>query len=91
MHRLLTDRTRRFDEVPIGVRVAPEGRPPGVVERIERPILGLEPFDEGGAAQLAVALAAVLVGNVPHGERGVIGVPLGQLSVDEGDLFAIDR
>ena len=91
VHRRLADGGGRIDLRPVGDGVAPEAGPPGVVERIERAVLSLDPLPERGAAQVAVALAVVLVGEVPGEQRRMVGVALGQLAVDQGGLLAVDR
>jgi len=62
-----------------------------VVKRIERAIPRLKPGSEGRTAHVAVALAAVFVGQMPDEEGGVVTVAFSQLGVDRVGLLAIDR
>src|SRR5581483_3264676 len=72
----------RQDLVPGVVPLAPERGPPGVVEGDQVVVVaGAQPGTERGRAGVAVAgrvVAAVLVVDVPQGERGVVGVALGE-------------
>ena len=65
-------RLRRVNLVPARIRVAPEVRPPRVVQVIERLILLFQPIAERLLAQRAVALAAVLVRKVPQNDARVV-------------------
>ncbi len=87
----LADLAGRLDLAPVGVGVAPERGPPGLVEVVQRSVAGAQPLGEGGPAMVAVTLAAVLVGKVPEQQRRVILVALGQQRVDDERLLAIDR
>ena len=60
--------------VPIAVRMAPDARVPGAVQRLEGRVLRAQPFPEGGLAQRAVAVAVVFIGDVPEFQRGMASV-----------------
>nr|BFF26689.1 hypothetical protein GCM10025732_46540 [Glycomyces mayteni] len=69
---------RGEDLVPFPVVLAPERAPPRGVERLQRAVLRFEPDAERPLGVLGVGGRTVLVVDVPHGERGVLGVPLGE-------------
>ena len=72
---------RGGDLLPRAVALAPEGRAPGVVERVDRPVALAQPAAERLRAGLAVARAdvrAVLVVDVPQRQRRMVAVALGQ-------------
>ena len=77
---LLADRARWLDLVPGRVDVAPERRHPGSVHAVKRAVARLEPLPEACRAAVAVAIRPVLVADVPHAERRVRAVSLGQPS-----------
>ncbi len=86
------DRTvTRINLIPRLERLAPERRPPRPVEGVERGVARLQPRAECPEAEVAVARAAVLVRDVPAGERLVSLVPLGELRVDDPHLVPVDR
>jgi hypothetical protein len=65
----------RDDLVPVAVPLAPEGGAPGVVQGVQVGVPALQPPAERRAADVAEALgdvAAVLVVDVPHPQRGVV-------------------
>jgi hypothetical protein len=65
----------------VGVALGPERRAPGVVERVDGLVAGAQPGAEGAGGVVGVVVdvvAAQLVVDVPGGERGVVGVALGQ-------------
>lgn len=69
---------RREDLVERGVPLTPEGRPPGVVERVHVAVAARQPIPERRGAPVAVAgdvMAAVLVRDVPHRQCQVVVVP----------------
>ncbi|CAH0324378.1 hypothetical protein SRABI106_04492 [Rahnella aquatilis] len=84
-------RRRRFDLRPVGIGVAPESAPPGLIKRIERDVTGFQPVAETGLAVMAMALAAVFVGNMPANHRRMMGVTLRQRTVHQLHFFGIHR
>ena len=77
----------RVDVLEVAVALAPEGRAPGLVDRVDRAVRGGEPAAEVGGAGRAVAGGdgdAVLVVDVPHRQRRVVAVALGELPRDGG-------
>ena len=80
----------RVDLGPVGVDGAPEDGPPLVVEGGEVGVAVAEVAAEVFAAELAVAFAGELVGDVPEKGGGVPAVALGEAAVDGGDFFAED-
>ncbi len=85
---------RREDVVAGRVALAPERRAPGVVERVEGVVAALQPVAEGDGAGVAVAgqvVAGVLVGDVPHRQRRVVGVAGGQAVGQRQGELAVQR
>ena len=78
-----------FHLAPVGVAVGPEGGPPGVVELVEGTIALLQPGAEGLLAEVAVAVTAHLVGQVPENHAGVVGVALRQAEIHLPHLAAV--
>ena len=78
------------DLFPVGVGVAPEGGPPLVVQVVQGAVLLPQPPAEGRLALGAVALAAVLVGQVPQNHPGMAGKPLGQGGVHGLHLLPVE-
>ena len=76
---------------PSGIVVTPEPGVPRLVQGIQRAIPFLEPAAERGLTQLAMAVAAHLVGDMPEQDSRVIAEPLCQLLVDDADFFPVDR
>ncbi len=75
-------RAGREDLLPVAVVLAPERAPPGGVQRFEAGVLRLQPKAEGPLGVLGVGGRAVLVVDVPHRERRVLGVAFGELRRD---------
>jgi hypothetical protein len=69
---------------PVGVALAPEAGRPRLVERGQVAVTLAQPVPEGGVGEFAVAVGAVLVVHVPHGQRRVPAVPLGEGGGDLG-------
>ncbi len=77
--------------VEIIVAMAPERRPPGVVELLDViVVLFGQILPEPPDAVVAVALPAELVGDMVHDDAGVGAEPFRQLPVHEGHLFPVD-
>ena len=76
--------------LPVGDGVGPEVVPPGVVQSFQGAVLLFQPLPEGRLAQGAAALAAVLVGQVPQNDPGVLGEALGQGGVHQAHLLPVD-
>ena len=91
LHGVLSMGRRAFDLAPFGVVVAPKGGIPGFVQRVQAAVTLLQPGAESVLAQLAAALAAKLVADVPQDHGRVITEALGQFAVDDGHFFAVDR
>ena len=70
--------------------MAPEGSPVSVIQPVNGAVFLPQEATEGILAQIAVAFAAVLIGNVPCNYRWVIAVPLGKEGVDLAHLFPVD-
>ena len=83
-------RLARLDLLPGREALAPEAGPIGLVEGIEAAVACAQPVAEARQAEVAEALAVVLVGDVPAREGGVSGVALGQARVDLLHLAAVD-
>jgi len=66
----------RIDLLKARESVAPECRPPGVVQRVKCSVTLAEPGAEACQAKLTEALAAILIGEVPHGERRMFRIAL---------------
>lgn len=76
---------RRVDVLEAGVALAPEGGAPGFVDGVDRAVRRLQPAAEVGGAGVAVAGGdgdAVLVVHVPHRQRRVVAVALGEARGD---------
>ena len=70
-----------LDLLPVVVVLAPERRAPRIVQRVERLVPLLQPAPERRRTGVAVAVgvvAAVLVVHVPHRQRGMRRVSIGQ-------------
>jgi hypothetical protein len=75
------------------VELGPERRRPGVVERLDVAVPLGQPAPEVGGRLVAPAhrgVAAVLVADVPHLQRGVVGVPGGQPFDQVHGVLAVD-
>lgn len=72
----------RQDLLPGGVALAPECRPPGLVEGVERAVAGAQPDPEGGRGVIAPAEGRVLIVYVPQGERRMVAVAFGECAGD---------
>ena len=83
-------RIRHADLAPVREAVRPEAAPPRLVERFECEVLLLEPLAEDLVAERTFAAGVVFVRDVPHRERGVAAVALGELCVDDLALLAVD-
>ena len=83
------DGRRTVQLVPVGEGFAPKAGPPGVVQGVQRAVTALQEFPEGTLAQLAVAFAAVFVGDVPAHHRRVLAEALGQCAVDPLNEFTV--
>ena len=81
---------RREHLLEAAVVLAPEGRPPRLVERVDVAVAVGEPAPERDRRDVAVAVdvvAAELVGDVPHRQGGVSGIPGGhRLDEPQGEL-----
>src|SRR5579884_2347844 len=64
--------------------MAPEGRPPLLIEFVQARITLLEPCAEGGGTIFTIAVACVLIANMPESQSRVLMVTLGQAA---GDLL----
>lgn len=76
---------RRVDVLEARVPLAPEGGAPGLVDGVDRAVRRPQPAAEVGGAGVAVAGGdgdAVLVVHVPHGQRRVAAVALGEARGD---------
>ena len=91
LHRVFSLRGRAFNLRPVGVIVAPEPGVPCLVDRFQRAVPRLEPAAERGLTQLAVAVAAHFVGDMPEQDSRVAAEPLCQLLVDDADFFTVER
>ena len=91
LHGIFPLRGRAFDLFPSGIVVAPEPGVPRLVQGIQRAIPFLEPAAERGLTQLAMAVAAHLVGDMPEQDSRVIAEPLRQHLVDDADFFPVNR
>ena len=91
LHGIFPLRGRAFDLFPSGIVVTPEPGVPRLVQGIQRAIPFLEPAAERGLTQLAMAVAAHLVGDMPEQDSRVIAEPLCQLLVDDADFFPVNR
>ncbi len=71
----------RVDLVPVVIALAPEGRAPGLVERIQRTVAPLQPGAKCGRRVIAEAfgdVAAVLIVDVPDRQRRVMAIAFRQ-------------
>ena len=84
-------RSRGFDLRPVAIGVAPEGAPPGVIKIIQRFIARFQPVAETLLAQATVALAAILIGDMPAQHRRMLRVALRQQGVNFQGFLTIDR
>ena len=91
VHRFLAGRNGRFDLVPGRIAMAPEIGPPRLVEGVERAVFFTQPAAESLLAQRTVALPAILVGQVPQDDAGMMGEAFCESGVDLPHLFAVDR
>ena len=91
LHGIFPLRGRAFDLFPSGIVVTPEPGVPRLVQGIQRAIPFLEPAAERGLTQLAMAVAAHLVGDMPEQDSRVIAEPLRQHLVDDADFFPVNR
>jgi hypothetical protein len=91
MHEVLAVRHRGVNLRPCGERVAPERHPPRAVESLQViPVPAPQPATERLLAQVAVALSAVLVGQVPGEHARVPAEPVGEPAVHLTNLLPID-
>jgi hypothetical protein len=81
----------RADLIPGRVALAPEPRVPRVVQRVQVAVLVPQPGAEGVRAAWRVGDGAVFIADVPHGQRRVPGVPLGERARDPGRVLAVDQ
>ena len=84
---------RRQDLLPLGVALAPERRPPGLVEGVEVGVACTCPPPERPRAGVAVTgqvVAGVLVGDVPKGQRRVVAVARRQVRGQGEGVLAVD-
>ena len=91
LHGIFPLRGGTFDLCPIGVIVAPESGVPRFVQGCQRVVPCLEPAAERSLTQLAMAVAAHLVGDMPEQDSRVIAEPLCQLLVNDADFFPVNR
>ncbi len=77
--------------LPAVIGLAPEARPPGPVQLLQRAVAGPEPFPEGPLAKLAVARAAQLVGDVPAHHGGMVPEVLRQRPVHPAHEVPVHR
>ena len=91
LHGIFPLRGRAFDLFPSGIVVTPEPGVPRLVQGFQRVVPCLEPAAERSLTQLAMAVAAHLVGDMPEQDSRVIAEPLCQLLVDDADFFPVDR
>jgi len=70
----------RLDLRPIRVDVAPEGRPPLLIQVFQAGITLFKPFSEGRGAKVAVAGSRVFIRDVPGDQRGMSVVAFSQLA-----------
>ena len=89
MHGLLADGGGRFDLRPVGIGVAPERGPPGLIERVQRAVFFLQPGAEILLTGGAMAFAAELVADVPAAQRGMVFIALRQQGIDFLHLGAV--
>ena len=82
---------RAFDLFPIGVVMAPEAGIPRLVQRLQATVARLQPTAELRLAQLAVAVPAHLVGDMPQDDCRVTAEALRQLLVDTAHFIPIQR
>ena len=90
VHRGFAVRRGAFDIAEIRIIVAPELGVPRLVQRINCAVFFLKPIAEGLLTQLAVALAAVLVGQMPHDHARMAAEAAGKLLVHLLDLLAVN-
>ena len=79
-----------FDLVPAGIIVAPEAGVPGFVQGFQGAVAAPEPLAERLLAELAVAFAPHLVGDMPQDDCRVRPEAGGQLPVDGAHLFPVE-
>src|SRR5205823_7247641 len=84
---------RRVDLVPCVVALAPEGRPPGLVERRNGAVAPPEPGAKRRGGRVAIAgrdVAAVLIVDVPHRQRRMALIALGKAPDQRAGRLAVD-
>ncbi|MNI19512.1 hypothetical protein D3C73_729490 [compost metagenome] len=91
MNHLLAVRSRRFNLRPTRIRMAPEGRPPSVIQGTQRAVFLLQPFTEMLLTIITVAFTAIFIGNVPTDHGRVIRITFSQLAVHDGYLLSVHR
>ena len=91
LHGIFPLRGGTFDLCPIGVIVAPESGVPRFVQGLQRVVPCLKPAAERSLTQLAMAVAAHLVGDMPEQDSRVAAEPLRQLLVDDTYFFSVNR
>src|SRR5690606_7135436 len=87
--QVLAQDVGRHNFVPIVKSVPPKARVPALVDLIERAVAPLEPPAEGPGAVVTIAIAAVLVGDVPGYQGGMIFVPLGKTPGQLGRIMTV--
>ena len=83
---------RRVDLLPVVVALAPEGRTPRRVERVERAVTPAQPLAERRGRLVAEALvdvAAVLVVDMPDRQGGMVAVAFGKTGDQLGRGLAV--
>ena len=91
LHSVFALRGGAFDLLPRGVVVAPETGIPRLVQRLQATVARLQPTAELRLAQLAVAVPAHLVGDMPQDDCRVTAEALRQLLVDTAHFIPIQR
>ena len=91
LHSVFALRGGAFDLLPCGVIVAPETGVPRLVQRLQAAVARLQPTAELRLAQLAVAVPAHLVGDMPQDDCRVVAEALRQLLVDTPHFIPIQR
>ena len=91
LHSVFALRGGAFDLLPRGVVVAPEAGVPCLVQRLQTAVARLQPTAELRLAQLAVAVPAHFVGDMPQDDCRVTAEALRQLLVDTAHFIPIQR
>src|SRR5690349_14512647 len=92
MNRVFTIGVGRLDLFPACVGVAPEGRPVAGIQNVQALVALLQPGTKLTGACLAIAGAAVFVGDMPRDQCGMVVIALCQATSDLlGEIAIVGR